>query len=303
MTTFASRTAAAALRPQHTAALLLAAGAVLAFAQAIPGDPARGIVVLPVALLAPGYAVTVAVMGRRGPSDPASTLVLSAILSVALYPLLALVLYVLGVRLGRVSVLTATEAVLVGAVAVVALREALGRSVPRSAAGMPPLAASSRDAFRIRGATGIAVAGTVACGLVALSLHVLPEAKPAVYSEIHLSGRWAGLQAPVTAPRSGRLEVAIAVTNRSRRAKTYLVWPTVAGARREVPQVLRVQAGRARRSSVNVQVSSPKCLTPLVIDLYEASSRRFVSSVNVWLAPRGAAARTRSVAVRCRGGA
>jgi uncharacterized membrane protein len=291
-------------------ALALGAAA-LAIAVVLP-SPLRAIVALPIALLLPGYALLLAAFGDARERDGVATAALGAALSISLYPLVALSLFALSIRLSTTSVLVATEIVVLALGVVAGVRTRPGREneradegpggtvlvgvlggIPllrlrpaRSASGLPVPAGPEASPWRgARG--GLLFAGLVgaACAIVALGLHVFPGAPADGYTQLSLAGsqlKHAG--APFVAGPGRRARVDITVSNHSSEAVTYRLSATVRGTASWHGRAVTVVAHGTWTGSVQGSVPAGGCLHRLLVDLRRDGES--VASLTLWLQDR-----------------
>jgi len=176
--------------------VVLAATAVMSLGVVAPVPLARALLVLPVALLAPGYALLMALFGdaRRTGLDLVPLLALSILLSLACYPLLALLLHLAALPIATGTVVGATDA------AIMLLLAGSSWRSPRHRPGMAPLDVATGGAWEeLRGGLRFALV-VVAAGLIlAVTLRLLPTPASVPYTMFYLTGRSAYLTGPVGA--------------------------------------------------------------------------------------------------------
>src|SRR5580658_9497498 len=97
---------------RRTVIVLLIGGALLTGGAFVPVPIVRALMVLLPALMLPGAALLFGLGAIRGRWDPAPTLALCVITSLAFYPLGALLIYVVRLRLTTVSVVVEVDALL-----------------------------------------------------------------------------------------------------------------------------------------------------------------------------------------------
>jgi len=188
-------------RPVH-ACVLLAATAVMSLGVVVPVPSVRALLVVPVALLAPGYALLMALFGdaRRTGLDLALLLALSVLLSLACYPLLALLLHLAALPMTTGTVVGAIDSTIMLLLAGASWRSAQHSSAmlaPR--VGAPPDVATGSAWEGLRGGLRFALV-VVAAGLIlAATLRLLPAPAGAPYTMFYLAGRSAYLADPVGA--------------------------------------------------------------------------------------------------------
>ncbi len=178
------------------ARVVLAATAVMSLGVVAPVPLARALLVLPVALLAPGYALLMALFGdaRRTGLDLVPLLALSILLSLACYPLLALLLHLAALPIATGTVVGATDA------AIMLLLAGSSWRSPRHRPGMAPLDVATGGAWEeLRGGLRFALVVGAAGLILAVTLRLLPPPASVPYTMFYLTGRSAYLTGPVGA--------------------------------------------------------------------------------------------------------
>ncbi len=176
--------------------VVLAATAVMSLGVVAPVPLARALLVLPVALLAPGYALLMALFGdaRRTGLDLVPLLALSILLSLACYPLLALLLHLAALPIATGTVVGATDA------AIMLLLAGSSWRSPRHHPGMAPLDVATGGAWEgPRGVIRFALVVGAAGLILAATPRLLPAPVGAPYTMFYLAGRSAYLAGPVEA--------------------------------------------------------------------------------------------------------
>jgi hypothetical protein len=257
-------------------ALLAAAAAMTAAALAAPVE-ARAFLVLPLALLTPGWAIVAVAFGPRRPSVPVR-IALSVLLSMSVFALLAVLLAELSQGVTRDNVLVAVN----GLVATLALALALG--MRRTRVDMPAQASGER---RHALATWAVAAGALALagGVVGLSLAWLPEAQEAGYRQLRLAGEWAGVDRVVQARRDRPVAIDFEVANRTRRSERYRISAQVDGGPRWPAASPVLRAGASTRGVARAWVPPDGCLHRVRLRLTASGAR--LRPLTLWV--RGAA--------------
>jgi uncharacterized membrane protein len=198
---------------------LAAATLIMSLGAFMPIPLIRAVMVLPLALCVPGYAFFCAAFGTKRQADTVSTLAISVVLSMALYPLVALGLNTASIRLSTLSVLAAIDILIVLCLAVSVRRPALAAWLSW------PSATSLWSGLR----GGVCFASIVAVVLVALvgALRVLPQAQPVPFTQFYLAGRWAHLDREVAVHPSQQLVVSVGITNHTHDTQTYSIAPVM----------------------------------------------------------------------------
>lgn len=279
---------------RNPAAVLPAAAAAMTAGVLVPVPPIRAAVVLPLALLAPGYALAAAA-GIRGRLDAVPTLALGALLSIAIYPLLALGLYATSIRLSTTSVVAATDAVVLLLSGVVALRTRFARDAGTAGGGPAAVATDTSPASSWSGRRGgvrFVVAVAVAVAVLAGAMRLLPAAADAPYTQLYLAGHWSGLGAIVDAEPHQRLAVRVAIVNRTHARKAYRLAPTVDGGVHWPARVVTLQAGDRWVGFVTGRIPRRRCVHRLTLELSSRESSAVLTDLNVWVRTERGASRT-----------
>jgi hypothetical protein len=285
--------------PAARAATMAAAGGLLAAGTLVATPGIRAAIVLPVAMLAPGYAIATLVMGRRGLGDPALMLALSALLSLSWYCLLGVLLYAIGVPFRGISVVAGADLPVVVAVVTESLR---ARAWPPATrwfdVGVAGPATSRRRGTAGAG-TALGVGVVAGAALVATALHWLGSPAETPYSRLALAGRWANLQSAVAVQPRTTLDVPVSVANHGTTPRTYHLVPGLATGQRWAVRRLRVAPGRTWTGALRGTVPRAACLNRLRIRLAGRDRRDLAAAVDVWLrTTRGARETCRRAARR-----
>ncbi len=284
--------------PAH-ARVVLAATAVMSLGVVVPVPTVRALLVLPVALLAPGYALLMALFGdaRRTGLDPAPLLALSILLSLACYPLLALLLHLAALPIATGSVVGATDAAIMLLLAGSAWRSPSYSPGMAPRAGAPPDIATAGKWEGPRGGIRFAAIAGVAGLILAATLRLLPAPVGAPYTMFYLAGRSAYLAGPVGArgyraagpwercaarARAAHLaartaetgavstvDVAVGVTNGSARRRSYHVVPLLDGVPCWRGQTLSLRPGASWSGHIGGEVAADGTLHRLTITLHQ----------------------------------
>jgi uncharacterized membrane protein len=278
-------------------ALLVALAMLNVAVVALPPAP-RAVVVLPLALLMPGYALLLALFGRSLPLDAAPLLALAALLSMAFYPLLALALYATGLLLRMGSVLGGMDVCVLALTAVAASRfgphevsrtSNAGGTVdlqPSHGADRRPLFAGSRRAVdQTRLALwGIGVVVTIVCvGVgVAGATHALSTVPAAPYTAFYLSGRWAHIDTVVTVAPGRWLVVTVGVANDTGQRQVYRLSPLFTDAHWRAYTIV-VPPGRTWTGAVSGRMPLDSCLHRLSLTLHQRGERVPLRPLVLWV--------------------
>lgn len=268
---------------------VLVAALVMSLGVLIPWSPPRALIVLPLAALAPGYAVVIAVFGLRKRIDVAPTLALSAVLSLALYPLLAVLMYAVGIHLSTPSVVISTDIVIVLMVMVVALRTRLG--LPAAEATHPSLqfdaAVLARSTWNgLSGGVRFVATVVVATVLLAGTMHALPKPLPSPFTSMSLHGPWAHINAVIHATPHKKLNVEFSLSNHTNKTQTYHIVTTLDKQPVWSGHTVTLRDGATWVGAVGGYVPAQGCVHQVVIAAHLGNDPTAVASLVVWV--RGA---------------
>jgi len=246
----------------------------------------RALVVLPTALVVPGYAAALAIFGPRW-RDGALGLALGVLLSMALYPLLTLLLYAASIRLSTASVLAATDALTAVFVGIVALRNR--PMVWAGAAGARDIA--DRNSAKLdgpwsdwRGIALFAALVAVVVGALALLMPALPSPVASPYTQFYLTGNRTQVHSIVRPSAGRRLVVTVGITNRTHLPQRYLIMPRLDNARWR-GRTLRLGDGGTWSGAIGGTVPARGCAHQLAIRLYAVSGGddRKIGTLTLWV--------------------
>jgi uncharacterized membrane protein len=262
--------------------LLLVAMGLMNLGVLIPVPLLRAVVVLPIALLAPGYALLMLAFGDRPRLDAASTLALGILLSMAFYPLLALALYAASISLSTESILVGTD-LSVMLLARLAVWRTQAHGAPAALPTRTIDAASMPRSVR-NGTRGsilfVGVLSAVALSLT-VALHMLPKPVDPPYTQFYLTGRWSQINTIAILPHE-RLKVSVGVTNHTHKTRTYRIVARFDSQAPWAPRVVAVPADRTWIGDVSGRAPDSNCVHRLSIALYESGTRTPLNSLIVW---------------------
>jgi uncharacterized membrane protein len=277
--------------------LLVAGAAVLMTALTLAPIDWLHAAVLPLALLAPGHALLIAILGPRARLDAPPALALSLMLTLTIYALLTAALYACSIPISRGSVLTGVDALIVLLLAV-----AVGRSWALPAVEWPvpapdipehrpllgrvfPAAAPTANLPRWRGGWGtVYLATAVLSGLVLFVVSgYLPKPVDPPFSQFYLAGRWAHTGSIVHVARGHSLEVFVGITNQTHGTQLYRITPQVDEAARWPVHEVRLGAGRRWRGTVRGTIPADGCLHRLSVTLHLGNDSGAVGSLVLWV--------------------
>jgi hypothetical protein len=275
---------------------LLVAAICLHAGTRLPASPVRALVVLPLALLTPGAALGYAAFGARRPLAGMPLVALWIILSMALYPLLALCLQLGAYPLTAHNVVVATDTLVLLLLAVTSMRKALPGSTTQRAAphgmGRRPSGAGAGSGWS--GAQQAIRMLFVILGIilvVAVGRAILPAPPPAPFTQVSLDGTWAYLDtvAPGAIAASG---VAISVTNHTTATRLYRIEPTVDMDWHWPAVHILIPAGRRWSGLVRGQIPSDRRVHRLRIAVYTSADAVPIGELTLWIRGTARAAGT-----------
>lgn len=229
-------------------------------------QPLRAVVVLPLVLLLPGYAVFSA-LGLAARRDPVLTVGASIALSLVIVPLVTLALWAVAGDVEPAQV-TIVLAVVVLAPAVVGLQPLVSRK-------REPMLGSPGGLLRI-----LAVF-TVAVLLVVALVSFLPGQRNAPFTEASLAGSWAEIDHAVVVEPDRPVSVDVQVTNRTGAAQTYAIEPELDGAT-WTGTTVDLGPGKTWVGSVQGTVPAGGCLHRLRVGVQPASGAAALEGPTVW---------------------
>ena len=260
----------------RAAALLVALAAAMTLGVAFLPNTARAIVVLPTALLLPGYALVAAILGAEG-RDRALDLALASIVSVATYALAAVALYALSVRLSASNLLVAVDGLVLLAVTVLLARVIAAGRVPRGAAW-------TRSDWRksLRALAFFAMAAAAVPGFIAV-VRVFPAPSPTPFTEFSLSGDWSRLSGPAQVGKARRVRVELQLRNETTHPQAYQITPSLDGGGQWASRRLQLAAGESWSGSVAGRIGARRCSQRLTLALDTIRPARPVTKLAVEL--------------------
>jgi uncharacterized membrane protein len=229
-------------------------------------QPLRAVIVLPLVLLLPGYAVFSS-LGLAARRDPVLTAGASVALSLVIVPLVTLALWAVAGEVEPAQV-TIVLAVIVLAPAVVGLQPLVSRK-------REPVVGSPAGLLRILAVFTVGVLLVV--GLVSF----LPGQRNAPFTEAALAGSWAEIDQAVRVQPDQPVSVDVMVTNRTGRDQTYAVEPELAGATWRGATV-DLGPGQTWTGAVEGTVPAGGCLHRLRVGVRPASGATALEGPTVW---------------------
>jgi uncharacterized membrane protein len=277
--------------------VLLASTAVMTLGVVVPVPLLQVIVTLPIALLAPGYALIGAAFGSRARLDVVPALALSALLSMGSYMLLGLGLYAASIRLSTESVLAGTDGIILLLVAVALLRARLGLPVATWPAASFDAVASTRSPWhRVQGGMLFGSGLAIVAAALFVTMYLLPKSVDPPYTQLYLAGPSSHISSIVQTQPHYKLVVEVGVTNHTHRQHTYRITPLLDDVTRWHERTVTLPVGRTWTGSVSGYVPAGGCVHRLSIALNTPESRGVPARLILWV--RGA----RGLPASCRGG-
>jgi len=257
--------------------VLLTAAALLTGGAFVPVPIVRALMVLVPALILPGAALLFGLGSLRGRWDPAPTIALAVITSLAFYPLGALLIYLVRLRLTTASVVVEVDAF-------IALMLTIGLiGSKREQPDVALLAAQVTEDTDGRRWGGWVIAIAASCaGILILGLMLLPKATPVPYTEFYFTGAAAKLKGTEAVVPGAQLVLPIAVQSRSGAKTHYRIRAKLDGNAFALDPISVPKFG-TWRGSLKGTVNQPGCLHHLVIDLINPSGGSTVSSLDLWI--------------------
>ncbi len=253
----------------------------------IPLGLTHVLVVLPIALLAPGYAIMLATFGLQPHVDAVPAFALSAILSLAAYGLLGVALYVVTIPLSMASVLIGTDLLVLLLIGATVLRTRRGMAAVAWTAASFDAATAVRTGWN--GARGgirfVAIVGVVCVALLGAQ-RALPKQAADPYTQFYLAGTWSHLSSIVHAQPHKKLNVEVGITNHTHQARTYRITPLLDNAPTWHARDVTVPSGRTWMGAVVGYVPATGCLHRLSISLSAKGTQALAGPLTLWL--RGA---------------
>lgn len=244
-----------------------AAAGALSLANFLLPPPARVVLGLPLAFWAPGYCVAILIFGRRAwieRFDGLIRLAVECVLSMAAWPLLVLVTYVIRPRVTASSVESGFLALVVATLICIQFtrRTAVGTATNR-------LQISRLPRVPITAVAVVALGG----GLTAALASTLPPQQGTTASAVALAGGAASADAPLARNGVGGGTVSITIYNPGTETRDYRITPTVTGAHAWSSQDATVAPDSHRTVQLAGTLPSTACLVQLSIVVADGAER------------------------------
>lgn len=264
--------------------LLLVAVAVMTAAVLLPLPLSRVAIALPLALLLPGYAVLSAAFGRQQRHDLAAVLALSALLSLAIYALLGVVLYVITIPISEASVLIAADGLVIGLAAITVARTRAG-TPPAAWPSPPPEPMAARRSPWSGARGGFLFAATIGVAIAALlvAMGLLPKPPAQQYTQFYLAGRWSHVSSVITTHPHQPLTVEVGLTNRTLHRQAYRIVPSLDNAPSWPAREVTVPSGHSWTGVVTGDVPASGCAHRLSIELRLKGRPGALDRLTLWV--------------------
>ena len=252
----------------------------------IPQTYLRAAIVFPIALLLPGYAILLLAFGPHKRLDWVPALSLSALLSMAFYPLAGLLLAAASIAPSTQSMVVAVDVLVAVALAVSFLRSRRRRASVWSTSWVP---AEPPHAEQQRGLDGkrmlVLVAATLALGGLGLGVarHFEPKPVPQPYTAFYLTGAWSHPPTPVAARAGTPVNPLFSVTNRTHRPQTYKITPAVDGSIAWPSRTVTLSPGATWTGPLQGAMPAGLGLHELIVKLTMQPQGTAVGSLTLWL--------------------
>jgi uncharacterized membrane protein len=261
------------------------AACALSLAVLVPEIYLRAAVAFPIALLLPGYALLLLAFGPNRRLDWLPALSLSALLSMAFYPLAGLLLAAVSIASSTRSAVSAVDVVVAVALVTCALR------TRRQAPGLDNswLPAEPPRDERTRGIGGrrmlVLVAMTLALAGLGLGAawRVEPRAMEQPYTAFYLSGAWSHVSTPVAARGRAPLSVVLGVTNHTHRRQSYTIAPTIDRSIAGPTRLVTLLPGATWTGPVRGPKPGDRGLHELVVTLTMSPQGTPVGTLTLWI--------------------
>jgi len=268
------------------APLIVSGAALLSASTLLSSGPARTVLVLPLALLLPGWALLRAVTASGDRRDLGLAIGLSALLSIALFVLIALALSVASVPLRARNFVIGLDVVLAALALFVHARERVTQSRSHQAAGSSDAVRSQIRVPYRRIAVGVAVAavlgGTLGALLTTYSSVRPVGANNSPWLSVSLVGPLAHTDAVTRQAPGERVQLQVDLTNRTRTAQNVRVLLQVDGGAWRSAQSQLVGSGASRIEQVGLSAPRRAGLHHVVLEV-EGSRGLPSASVGTWI--------------------
>jgi uncharacterized membrane protein len=268
------------------APLIMSGAALISASTLLPAGPARTVLVLPLALLLPGWALLRAVTGSRDRRDLGLAIGLSVMLSIALFVLIALAMSAGSVPLRARNFVIGLDVVLAALALFVHVRERVTRSRTERAAGVTNAVRSRLRVPYRRIAVGVAVVavlgGTVAALLATYSLVRPVQANNNPWVAVSLVGPLAHTDGVTRQAPGERAQLRVDVTNQTRSVENVRILVQVDGGTWRSAQSQVVGPGGSRIEQVGLNAPRQPGLHHVVLSI-EGGPGLPGASVGTWI--------------------
>jgi hypothetical protein len=247
-------------------------------ATALPPSLPRAALILAPAMLLPGVAISRACLGSVS-LDLGGRLALATVLSLAVYVLLALLLYVVGLPLRTPDLLIAADAVIVASVAAALLRSRIAGTGTAGIASRAPALPRPNNAALLRTAVLLSL-----CGVLWGSMRLLPVQPPPVpHTALELAGAWAHLDGVITVRARARTLIPVTIDNQTSRPISLSLSAALITGRVGPAVLVRVRPGATGLATVAVTVPDDRRTHGILIAARELGSSNTAGPLTVWV--------------------
>lgn len=253
---------------------LLATAVALSLGGEIPAPLLRVPLTVPLALFVPGYALYLIILGN-GEHPALPTVAGSALLSLAAYPILLLLLSVLSIPITAHAILAEVDLLALTAILITSLTPPrAGKSLSLGVRGavLPPALA--------------AVTFALVCAGIWVSGHLLPASRSMPYTELYLTGRWARIPGVISAA-GGRISVGVGARNATGKTETYLLALSSDGKKPVPAARMTIPTSRSWSGHIVAAVPRGGCLHRIELSLLDRHDKKPTPPLILWVVRRG----------------
>ncbi len=246
-------------------AVIAAGAAALTLTVAFAPAPLRVVIALPLALLVPGAAIAVMAFPAGTGIGRAIDVAVAFVLSIAFYPLAALSLHAVTIRISPMTMAGSADAVVLSAVAATFIR------IHRSGRRPGPVVLADGRPDLLAAARALAVV-VVAVATVAIMRVVLPAPPAGAYTSFGLRGNWSHVHGIAYIDPARELMIRTDITNSTDHARRYRVRVSTPGGNWSQPSTT-VAAGATWHTIVTGRVRQHPCSQRIMLALKPSALR------------------------------
>lgn len=276
---FLSRARTVSYLAMSVAALALSLGVL------VPQTLVRASIVFPVAILLPGYALLLLAFGSDRRIDWLPALSMSALLSMAFYPLAGLLLAALSIAPSTLSAAGAVDVLVASVLTIRLLHDGLRSRLvhhPSWLPGEPPKSSTAKiglSPLRVFILTSLTlILAAIALGV---AVHLEPKAVATPFSQFYLTGSWSHVTAPVSTRPGGPLNVSLGITNNTHNTQTYRIEARIDGKTSWPAETVRLPDRAEWAGLLGGEMPREAGLHELIITLQRGD--RPVGTLTLWL--------------------